>query len=217
MREATKAVAFTMGAATDQTGSFAINLDIGEIGALQVTARKVWLSQLGDNSRLKAIAASIRRHLNIPPTENPEPTPEPAPRKTLLVLCENSADAAVAQSLKLGQPTMAVITLLALEALKTLEGVEKIASTLRNRQIAGCLLIAASGEGPGSAVEARWRNLENAVQRNGVLDVVTLRRDGKMQVVMTNAARIALLDMDSASKGPEQATHEELEPDPDPW
>lgn len=208
-----------MGPATDQTGSFAINLDLGEIGALQVTARKVWISQLGDNSRLKAIVASIRRHLNIAPTEKPKPTPEPAPvpQKKLLILCENSADATTAQSMTFRRPPMAVITLPALEALKTPEGIEKIAAALRDRKIAACLLISASGEGPGLAVVDLWRNLENAVRRNGVLDIVTLRQDGQIKAVKTNVARLAELDKESAAMHPAARSPDDEEPDPDPW
>lgn len=195
-------VPFVMVPATDQTGSFAINLDLGEIGALLVTARKVWLSQLGDTGHLKAIAASVRRHLKIKPSKKPKPTPEPVPQKKLLILCENSADATTAQSMTFGRPPMAVITSPALDALRTPEGIEKIAAALRDRKIVACLLITASGEGPGPAVADLWSNLENVVRRNGVLDIVTLRQDGQIKVVKTNVTRLAQLDKDSAATHP---------------
>jgi hypothetical protein len=219
MREATTLFPFAMVPGTDQTGSFAINLDLGEIGALLVTARKVWRSRLGDASRLKAIAASIRRHLNIAPTEKPKLTPEPAPasQKKLLILCENSADAIIAQSMTFGRPPMAVITLPALDALRTPEGIAKIAAALRDRTIAACLLITASYEGPGPAVADLWRNLENAVQRNGVLDIVTLRQDGQIKVVQTNAVRMALFDLEHPAERPAPSLQKDEEPDPDPW
>ncbi len=211
------AVPFAMNPSTDQTGSFAINLDLGEIGALQVTARKVWLMQLGDASRLKAIAATVRRHLNLVPVEEPSPTPEPAIQKKLLILYESSADAITAKNIKLGRPPIAVITLPAFNALKTPDGIEKIASALRNRQIAGCLLIATSADGPAAAVAAEWNKLENAVHRNGMLDIVTLRQNGRMRIVKSNVTRLAQLDDERAAEGLAPQLPDEQKPDPDPW
>ena len=217
MRDLIKEAPFSMVPSTDHTGSFAINLDLGEIGALQITARKVWLVRLGDTTRLKEIAASVRRHLNLLPVEEPRSAPEPAPQKKLLALYENSADAAAAGRQKVGNPPMAVIAWPALAALTKPQGIEKIASALRNRQIAGWLLIAASDEGPAPAVAADWCRLENGVQQNGVLDIVALRQDGRMQVVKTNAERLAQLDQESAVERPALRQTDDEEPDPDPW
>lgn len=112
---------------------------------------------------------------------------------------------------------MAVITLPALDALKTPEGIEKIAAALRDRKIAACLLITASGEGPVPSVADLWRNLENAVRRNGVLDIVNLRQDSQIKVVKTNVARLAELDKESAATHPAARPPDDEEPDPDPW
>jgi hypothetical protein len=217
MKQVGKGMSFSMHPSVDQTGQFAMNLDLGDIGALQVSRRKVLLNGIGDLSRLKSIAAAIRMQLNIMPAKQPRPALEQPAQEKILILCESSEDVASAKRLKFGNPPMAVIALPAMQALtEGPPGIERIASDLRESKIVRCLLIARSGVGPAHTVAAEWGNLESTVQRNGVLDIVKLEPGDRLRMIRSNSTRLAQLDLDSA-KGYAPSPPDEEPPDPDPW
>ena len=216
MERVGRGASFSMAPSVDQTDRFAINLDMGEIGALQVTAVKVRMVRNGDARRLTETAARIERHLGILPAEARKPVPEPAPRERLLVLYENRADAAYVENLTVGTLPVEIIARPALDMLTRPMGIEKIASYLRDGKFAACLLIAGSRDGPAPALAPEWTNLENAVQRNGELCMVNLEPGEGLRVIRSNATRLAELDQESAeSRAPNPPEQEPT--DPDPW
>lgn len=187
---------------TDLTGNFAIDLDLGQIGAMRISAREIWVQRKGDASLLQEIATAARRHLNMVSTEELAEKPVPKPRKKLLVLVESKDDVAACRRLSAGQPDVEVIVWHAPETFTNSESIEKIATALRKRQIAGCMLVTATSEGAATVLATHWRQLESVVQRRGVLEIATLTEGGGLQVLQTNAARLAQLEQDDDEMRP---------------
>lgn len=208
---------FSLTPAMDPVGGFAIDLDVLQIGALQISARKVKVLRSDDARRLGIIVDTVRQDLGLLSVDEPQPNLTAVPNETHLVLYENAADAVAYRSLATEGSNVAVIAWPALTTLRHPEGITKIERALRKGTIAKCLLIAASGGGPALALAAEWRRLEGAVQRNGMLEIAILREDGGFDFLRGNAAHLHTLDQEHEISVAQPEQDDASGSDPDPW